>query len=203
MHPATTNDPVDLAVLLRDYSIELNPREQRIIDAASGRRVRGTGVCLTWIFAADSMGMVAESSSLHYAGLIPVPHMTARHIESASLLERLAAPLVAEAGVVRFLIVGTDFAGHRLRSDFCISWRVAARHCRFQFLCLWRLQQNHGLDRQPSGPSQPCAAVAATLSPTRTALDPQIASVHRIAPRGQRPRAKSLLNRSRYEQQES
>jgi hypothetical protein len=61
MHPATANDPVDLAVLLRDYSIELNPRERRIIDAASERSDRGTGVCLTRISGADSAGHCFQS----------------------------------------------------------------------------------------------------------------------------------------------
>ena len=54
------------------------------------------------------MDLVAPAASLRRAGLIPVPHIGARHIESVSQLERLIARLVTEAGVDRVLIVGGD-----------------------------------------------------------------------------------------------
>ena len=100
--------PLDMAVLLRNYSIELNPRQPRIIDAAPGRLNPGTEVFLTWISGDDPMDLVAPASSLRRAGLFPVPHISARHLQSASQLERLAVRLVAEAGVDQVLVIGGD-----------------------------------------------------------------------------------------------
>ena len=108
MHTTIAAVPSDLTVHLRDHSIELNPREPKAIAAAPGRLDPGTEVFLTWVPGSDAMDSVAPASSLRRAGLVPVPHIAARQLESASELERLAARLVAEAGVDRVLIVGGD-----------------------------------------------------------------------------------------------
>jgi methylenetetrahydrofolate reductase (NADPH) len=106
--PVTAAAPPSIAVTLRGYSIEVNPSESKIIDAAPSRLDPGTEVFLTWIPGANPMDMVAPAAKLRRAGLFPVPHIGARHIESASQLERLAGRLVAEAGVDRVLIIGGD-----------------------------------------------------------------------------------------------
>jgi methylenetetrahydrofolate reductase (NADPH) len=111
-----------MAALLHGYSIELTPRESKIIDAAPGRLDQGTEVYLTWVPGADPMDVVAPASSLRRAGLIPVPHIGARHLKSASQLEHLAVRLVAEAGVDRVLIVGGD--RHRPAGPFDSSLAV-------------------------------------------------------------------------------
>ncbi len=118
----TTTVPLDLAPLLRDYSIELTPRQSAIIDAASGRLDQGTEVYLTWVPGTNPMDMVAAASSLRSAGLIPVPHLGSRHVESAAQFERLIARLVAEAGVDRVLVIGGD--RHRPAGPFDSSLAV-------------------------------------------------------------------------------
>lgn len=97
-----------VAEMLRGYSIEVNPREPKIMDAAAARLDPGTEVFLTWIPGADPMNMVAAATKLRRAGLLPVPHIAARIIESAAQLEQLAAQFAGNAGVDRVLIVGGD-----------------------------------------------------------------------------------------------
>ncbi|MGA3292383.1 MAG: methylenetetrahydrofolate reductase [Candidatus Acidiferrales bacterium] len=93
--------------MLRGYSIELNPGESKIIDAAPGRLDPGTEVFLTWIPGSDPMVIVPAAAKLRTGGLFPVPHIGARHVESAAQLTDFAARLVG-AGVDRVLIIAGD-----------------------------------------------------------------------------------------------
>jgi methylenetetrahydrofolate reductase (NADPH) len=80
------------------------------VDAAVDRLSPGTEVFLTWIPGTDPMHMVGPAAQLRRAGLLPVPHVGARHLESAAQLEQLAARLVGDAGVDRVLVIGGDRA---------------------------------------------------------------------------------------------
>jgi methylenetetrahydrofolate reductase (NADPH) len=106
----TTSTPAGIAGALRGFSIEVNPADPEVVDAALERLVPGTEVFLTWIPGADPMGLVEPAARMRRAGLIPVPHVGARHVESASQLERLAASFSGEANVDRVLIIGGDRA---------------------------------------------------------------------------------------------
>jgi len=97
-----------IAEMLRGYSIEVNPRDSKVVDAATDRLDPGTEVFLTWIPGANPMDMVGPAARLRRAGLFPVPHVGARHLESAAQLEQFANRLVSEADVDRILIVGGD-----------------------------------------------------------------------------------------------
>jgi methylenetetrahydrofolate reductase (NADPH) len=105
---ATTS--TSIAGTLRGYSIEVNPNEPKVVDAALSRLDPGTEVFLTWIPGANPVDLIRPATKLRHAGLVPVPHIGARHIESADQLERLAARLVGDAGVDRVLIIGGDRA---------------------------------------------------------------------------------------------
>lgn len=102
--------PPSMVEILRGYSIEVNPSQSKVLDAAVERLDRATEVFLTWIPGANPMDAVAPAAKLRRAGLIPVPHVGARHLESTEQLERLAGQLVGEAGVDRVLIVAGDRA---------------------------------------------------------------------------------------------
>jgi methylenetetrahydrofolate reductase (NADPH) len=93
--------------MLRGYSIEVNPGESKIIDAAPTRLDPGTDVFMTWIPGVNPMDTVAPAAKLRRAGLFPVPHIGARHVESAAQLEEFAK-LLAGSGVDRALIVAGD-----------------------------------------------------------------------------------------------
>jgi methylenetetrahydrofolate reductase (NADPH) len=99
--------PPSVVEMLRGYSIEVNPGESKVIDAAPGRLDPGTEVFVTWIPGSNPMDAIAPAGKLRRAGLFPVPHIGARHIESAAQFEQLAARLAGE-GVDRVLIIAGD-----------------------------------------------------------------------------------------------
>lgn len=99
-----------IAEVLRGYSIEANPRDPKVVDSAADRLDPETEVFLTWIPGTNPMDMVGPAARLRRAGLFPVPHVGARHLESPAQLEQFAARLVGEADVDRILIVGGDRA---------------------------------------------------------------------------------------------
>ncbi len=99
-----------IAEMLRGYSIEVSPTHPRLVDAALERLQPGTEVFLPWIPGANPMDSVGPAARLQRAGLIAVPHLGARHIESAAQLEQFAARVAGEAGVDRILIIGGDRA---------------------------------------------------------------------------------------------
>jgi len=88
----------------------VNSNDPKVMDAALTRLDPGTEVFLTWIPGANPMDLVGPAARLRRAGLVPVPHVGARNIESTDQLERLAASLAGDAGVDRVLVIGGDRA---------------------------------------------------------------------------------------------
>jgi methylenetetrahydrofolate reductase (NADPH) len=105
-----TAPPANIAGMLSGYSVEVNPSDTKALEAAQRRLTPGTEVFLTWISGTNPMNMVAAATKLRRAGLFPVPHVGARHLESSAQLEQLAARLAGEAGVDRILVIGGDRA---------------------------------------------------------------------------------------------
>lgn len=105
----TTNAaaPPTVADMLRGFSIEVNPAEGKIIDAAPSRLEPGTQVFMTWIPGKNPMDTVGPAGKLRSAGLFPTPHIGARHVESAAQLEEFVRQL-AGVGVDRVLIIAGD-----------------------------------------------------------------------------------------------
>ena len=99
-----------VAAMLRDCSLELVPRDPKVIGAAADRLEPRTLVSLTWIPGSNPMHMIAPAARLRRAGLLVMPHIGARHLQSRAQLEDLAQRLVGEAGVDRILIIGGDRA---------------------------------------------------------------------------------------------
>ena len=94
--------------MLGNYSIEVHPGDSKALDAARERLKPGTEVFLTWIPGSNPMGLVGAAAQLRSAGMFPVPHICARHLESSAQLQQLAARLAGEAGVDRILVIGGD-----------------------------------------------------------------------------------------------
>ena len=103
----TTASAPSVAEMLQGFSIELNPGDGKVMDAAPGRLDPGTEVFLTWIPGTNPMETIAPAGKLRKAGLFPSPHIGARHVESTKQLEEFATRLAAE-GVDRVLIIGGD-----------------------------------------------------------------------------------------------
>jgi methylenetetrahydrofolate reductase (NADH) len=97
-----------LADMLRGFSIEVNPGEPKVIDAAPQRLEPGTEVFMTWIPAKNPMDTIGPAKKLRDGGLYPTPHIGARHLESVAQLEDMAQRLVREAGVDRVLVIAGD-----------------------------------------------------------------------------------------------
>jgi methylenetetrahydrofolate reductase (NADPH) len=97
-----------VAEMLRGYTIEISPTHPKMVDAALERLEPGTEVFLPWIPGTNPMDTVMPAARLRRAGLIPVPHVGARHLESTAQFEQFVARLVGEAGVDRVLVVGGD-----------------------------------------------------------------------------------------------
>ncbi len=96
--------------MLRDFSLELVPGDPKLIDAAADRLEPRTVVSLTWIPGSNPMTMIASAAKLRRAGLLVMPHIGARHVESEAQLDDIAHRLVAQAGVDRILMIGGDRA---------------------------------------------------------------------------------------------
>jgi methylenetetrahydrofolate reductase (NADPH) len=94
--------------MLDNFSIELIARDSRAVDAAADRLDPGAVVSLTWIPGSNPMEMISAATRLKRAGLVPMPHIGARHLESAAQLEKLAGRLIEDAGVDRILLIGGD-----------------------------------------------------------------------------------------------
>lgn len=95
------------SAMLNGYSLELNPRDSKAIEAAERRLPSGTEVYFTWIGGENPMDMVAPSAQLRRVGLLPVPHIASRYIESKEQLSQLASRL-AQSGIDRVLVIGGD-----------------------------------------------------------------------------------------------
>jgi methylenetetrahydrofolate reductase (NADPH) len=100
----------NLAGVLNRYSIELHPGGSRMHEIARGLLRPGTEVFLPWIPGADPTDLGKAAAQLRGAGMFPVPHIAARHLESSAQLERLAARLAGDAGVDRILLIAGDRA---------------------------------------------------------------------------------------------
>lgn len=96
--------------MLRGYSLELVPGDSKLIEAAANQLEPRTLVSLTWVPGSNPVHMIAPAARLRRAGLLVMPHIGARHLESRSQLQRIAELLVGEAGVDRVLIIGGDRA---------------------------------------------------------------------------------------------
>lgn len=97
-----------VARMLRHYSLELVPGDSKLIEAAADHLESRTLVSLTWIPGSNPMRMIAPAIKLRRAGLLVMPHIGARHLESKRQLEEVAQKLASEAGVDRILIIGGD-----------------------------------------------------------------------------------------------
>jgi methylenetetrahydrofolate reductase (NADPH) len=107
--PAGVTPEATITRMLHGYSIEINPADAKAVSLALDRLPTGTEVFLTWIPGTDPLCMVEPAMRLSRAGLLPVPHIGARHLESTSQLDEVAKRL-AQSGVDRILAIGGDRA---------------------------------------------------------------------------------------------
>jgi methylenetetrahydrofolate reductase (NADPH) len=97
-----------LADLLRSYSAEVTAHDRKGLDAAAQLMRPGAEVFIACVPGESADRLVGAAALLRRAGLVPVPHLVARNIESRTAFDRLLERLVGEAGLDRALVLGGD-----------------------------------------------------------------------------------------------
>ncbi|HEX2116616.1 MAG TPA: methylenetetrahydrofolate reductase [Alphaproteobacteria bacterium] len=108
--PATIPATQSLRDLAGAFSTEITARDKRAIDACRQHLAPGTTVHVAWIPGDAPHAIVAALAALRRAGFDPVPHVAARQLESAAVLEDYVARARGEAGVDELLVIGGDAA---------------------------------------------------------------------------------------------
>lgn len=90
------------------FSIESVPKDARRIEDFRDHLPLGTEVYVAWLPNGDPAEMVFAASKLSRQGMIPVPHIPARRIESEAVLWQVVKDFVEQAGVTRLLLLGGD-----------------------------------------------------------------------------------------------
>ncbi len=127
----TAAAPATLADILQTYSVEVTSRDRKSLEAAPQVLRPGTEVFIAALPGDSVDKLVSAAAGLRQAGLLPVPHVVARNIESRDALDELLERLVKEAGVDRVLTLGGDRdnpAGHYLSSLELIESGLIEKH---------------------------------------------------------------------------
>jgi len=93
---------------MRGASIELTPRDRSAIPICREVLPAGSVVYITHLPGGTPREMIATAIELSRAGLVPVPHVAARHLTSFSELDGYLAGAAGEAGVDRALAIAGD-----------------------------------------------------------------------------------------------
>lgn len=101
---ATQMHPV--AAFLSDFSLEITPKHIDKIDVLARHLRPGTPVYVAMIEAGDQPGILQTVRALRAAGLEPVPHVPARFVLTADVLNEWLGSYAGEAGVTRALVLG-------------------------------------------------------------------------------------------------
>lgn len=97
-----------MAELVRGFSIEVTSRSRSAVAACRENLEAATQVYIAAIPGDSYHNAVATARALNQAGLVPVPHISARNIASFTQLNDFLARLRGEAGVSRALVIGGD-----------------------------------------------------------------------------------------------
>lgn len=90
------------------FSIESVPKDARRIDDFRDHLPVGTEVYVAWLPNGDPAEMVFAAGKLSAQGMIPVPHIPARRIESEAQLWQVVKDFTEQASVERLLLLGGD-----------------------------------------------------------------------------------------------
>lgn len=97
-----------LRALVGAFSTEITARDKRALAACKDHLDPGTTVHVAWIPGDDVPPIVGALTALRRDGFNPVPHVAARQLASAAVLEDYIARAVGEAGVDELLVIGGD-----------------------------------------------------------------------------------------------
>lgn len=118
---------------VQGFSIESVPQDAARIDDFRSHLPEGTRVYVAWPPKATPDVIVNAAAKLNQQGMIPVPHVVARRVESEAVLERFIGELAEKAQVDHLLLLGGDppepvgpyaDAGMLLRSGFLEAFNI-------------------------------------------------------------------------------
>lgn len=109
----TTDPDVGLLTLsalpmLSEFSLEMTAKDVDELQAVSHLVPAGTEVSITFLPNDDYAGRVAAAVAVRRAGLVPVPHISARRVASRADLDRFLNGLVEQARVDKIFVVAGD-----------------------------------------------------------------------------------------------
>ena len=98
----------DQSALLRDYSLEMTAKDIEQLERAAAALPARTQVSITFLPNENFPGRVQAAAAVKRAGLIPMPHISARRISSRVELELFFDQLASQVGIDRAFIVAGD-----------------------------------------------------------------------------------------------
>ncbi|MBQ0830593.1 methylenetetrahydrofolate reductase [Streptomyces tagetis] len=108
MNPLGTATPAVSTSLLKDFSLEMTAKDVPKLDEAAGLIPPGTRVNVTFLGNED-LGMRLDAArAVKRLGFTPVPHISARRLESRADFERFLAALQADGTGADVFTVGGD-----------------------------------------------------------------------------------------------
>lgn len=104
----TSEHTSPLSQLLRGFSVEITPGDERSIDVAVKTLPKNTETFIASLPKGNLDAVVSAAARLRRGGLIPVPHLAARNLAGEAQLDALLERLRSEAGVDRALVIAGD-----------------------------------------------------------------------------------------------
>ena len=108
MTSATTRRAANLDLLLRDFSLEMTGKDVDELAAARSVIPAGTRINVTFLGHEDLPMRRAAARMVKTAGFLPVPHVSARRLDSPEALATFLTGLRADGTADRIFAVGGD-----------------------------------------------------------------------------------------------
>ncbi|MEQ8585587.1 MAG: methylenetetrahydrofolate reductase [Thalassobaculaceae bacterium] len=102
MAPATERDVI---ALMRGFSVETTPASAARVASFAEHLAPGTTVNVTFLPGSEIDDTIAVATRLRAEGFEPVPHLAARSVTDAAMLDRTLGRLRDEAGVTQVLTI--------------------------------------------------------------------------------------------------
>ncbi len=92
------------------FSLEVSAKAMPALRAEAGRIAPGTTISIPYLASEDDDARLAAARTVRALGFEPMPHLSARRIESRVALERFLERAASEAGVAKCLLIAGDLS---------------------------------------------------------------------------------------------
>ncbi|HFF3758975.1 methylenetetrahydrofolate reductase [Stenotrophomonas forensis] len=106
----STRAPARAEAFINGYSLEVSAKALPALRAEADRIAPGTIISIPYLASEDDNARLAAARIVRQLGFEPMPHLSARRIESRAALERFMQRAASEAGVERCLLIAGDLA---------------------------------------------------------------------------------------------